>query len=103
MFERCPLFRGVPSLHAEFSCVLCSPLSAAPCPIASSDDYVYWSSEPKLVDVWKDMNTLGLSIMTREVSALSLGLGLSLSLSLSSLSFKNYASVFFFDMVEGMS
>jgi hypothetical protein len=40
---------------------------SATAPSASADDNVYWSTEPKLVDVWKDDHSLGLSIMTREV------------------------------------
>ena len=47
-----------PSLH-----------SVAPQPKACPDDFAYWSQDPKLVEVWREGKlSLGLSIMTREVS-----------------------------------
>jgi len=43
--------------------------SVAPQPKACEDDFAYWSQDPKLVEVWREGKlSLGLSIMTREVS-----------------------------------
>ena len=61
-FKRCTAVTSSPfSIHL---------LSPAPRPIASAEDSAYWSATPKLVDAWKESNSLGLAIMTREVSSL---------------------------------